>query len=224
MDRVSTGSSGTPAMPPRWSRRLLLFGAIAAAAAVLATFGILRTSTPVRGEGPPTNCPEGTLPFFLSLTFPGGSPLPPLDIPPNPVQLEIVQIPGNTAQDPIIIQVSACLAVPPVSTPGAPPGIFTTPTPGVPLTFKTPTPVPPTSVPAPPTATSVATSAAGAGATVSGIRPPSTGDAGLAGGGTGGGVNFVYFALSGGLAIGAGLSLRRERASDSGRGGDTGAS
>ena len=213
MKSVSSGTIATRGSEPR-PRALRLFalpGVLAVLAVGIAGFAFVRAPSEVRAQ----DCPPGTLPFTFQAGIPSGS-LDLSQVPPDLLAAAGVTITITPGSEFDLVVVVACISesqVPPGSLPGTT-LLFTTPTPGAPVRFQTPTNTPP------PTATSVpATATAPAGALVTGIRPPSTGDAGLLGGahtrpapgdpsaGSGQALKvaatFALFVLGGGLAIGA---------------------
>jgi len=200
MEGVSKASDGTRSRPARLARSVL---APAAAVVAALSLAVLALSGPAReARAQPPECGSGTVPFFQQFEVPAGTFDPndlPLGLPPN-IAITIVPQPGSNVD---LVLVDACVAIP---TPG--PGTpfpnplavrFTTPTPspGTPVvTVKTATPT------AAPTQAPTATAAAPTQAPSVGVRPPSTGDGGLASGPSSSPAVSVFIVLAAGLAAG----------------------
>jgi hypothetical protein len=175
--------------------RLLLFGSLPMLAALtLAGLAFALSGTTVAAQ----DCPSGTIPFHFQIGVPIGTfdvgDLP-ADLPPG---ITITVEPSEGGDFDLVVVVACVTPPPPGSGDVLLPGVsllFTTPTPGAPVRFLTPTPTPPA------TATAAVQPTAAA-VPVTGIRPPSTGDGGLAGASV-----HAYPALVALLVLCAGLAI-----------------
>jgi hypothetical protein len=215
MDRVSEAGA-CPRGPGRLTKlaRLFAFAAagVLALGLALGAAGVFRDAGPVGAQ----ECPPGTIAFHFQFGVPTGTfdlgDLPG-ELPPE-ITIEVEQ---GTQFDQVTVV--ACIPEEAVQDGQALLGglniAFTTPTPGAPVRVNTPTNTPQPTATAPP--------APPAPAPVTGIRPPSTGDAGLAGtrlplkGDGPGVVVFALIAFAGGLAIGVVALVGKGRTTDSGR-------
>jgi hypothetical protein len=220
---VSPAGGGTDAgrsqRIPRLAGLFALRAGLILIAVTAASLTLFHHSGGVKAEG--LDCPGGTSPFVANFVAPAGA-FDPGVLPPEIaafVSITVEPAPGSNVD---LILVTACVPLPE----GGPPlhvgpggGVaFTTPTPvrgtPTPIAFTTPTTTPPTAAPA--TAVPTATAVSGAGAST-GVRPPSTGDGGVARTDKESSQTFAYLALVGGLAIAVTLRPRAKRAADSGR-------